>query len=62
MTPPRRATSRAPFIPVPMRHGHDDTTTVVNASESDPDPEPMPVAQCCHCGYRGSHSDNCPFK
>ncbi|KAL5519582.1 hypothetical protein ACEPAH_1265 [Sanghuangporus vaninii] len=20
------------------------------------------TAQCCHCGYRNSHANNCPFK
>ncbi|KAH0825967.1 hypothetical protein J3R83DRAFT_7562 [Lanmaoa asiatica] len=42
----------ASSILVTMRHGHDDPTTFVNAN----------APQCCHCGYRGSHSPSCPFR
>ncbi|KAL4070255.1 hypothetical protein J3A83DRAFT_4241505 [Scleroderma citrinum] len=39
-------------IPVSMRNGSNDTDTFVNAG----------APQCCHCGWRGSHSPNCPFR
>ncbi|KAI0005543.1 hypothetical protein BJV74DRAFT_762160 [Russula compacta] len=33
------------------REGPDIESSCVNFS----------APQCCHCGYRGSHSPNCPF-
>jgi hypothetical protein len=41
----------ASSIPVSLRHGHDDSTILVNASSD----------QCAHCGYRGTHAADCPF-
>ncbi|KAF8131418.1 hypothetical protein EV363DRAFT_1398511 [Boletus edulis] len=52
MTPPCHSTHHASSIPVTMRHGHDDSTTLVNAN----------APQCCHCGWRGAHSPSCPFR
>ncbi|KAF9218552.1 hypothetical protein BS17DRAFT_720366 [Gyrodon lividus] len=39
-------------IPVSKRNGADDTNIFVNAN----------APQCCHCGWRGSHSPSCPFR
>jgi hypothetical protein len=31
--------------------------------KASPDSTPVPSSpQCCHCGYRGGHADDCPFK
>ncbi|KAF8838692.1 hypothetical protein BDN67DRAFT_971169 [Paxillus ammoniavirescens] len=45
---PRHASS----IPVSKRNGADDADNFVNAN----------APQCCHCGWRGSHSPSCPFR
>ncbi|KIK97717.1 hypothetical protein PAXRUDRAFT_135711 [Paxillus rubicundulus Ve08.2h10] len=40
-------------IPVSKRNGADcDADIFVNAN----------APQCCHCGWRGSHSPSCPFR
>ncbi|KIM64191.1 hypothetical protein SCLCIDRAFT_115781 [Scleroderma citrinum Foug A] len=46
-------TQCAPSIPVSMRNGSNDVDPFVNAGGA---------PQCCHCGWRGSHSPNCPFR
>ncbi|KAG2357437.1 hypothetical protein BDR07DRAFT_1420456 [Suillus spraguei] len=43
--------TRNSHIPVSMRTSSDDDSCI-NFSG----------VQCCHCGWRGSHSDTCPFR
>ncbi|KAH9982306.1 hypothetical protein BGW80DRAFT_1151648, partial [Lactifluus volemus] len=38
-------------LPTPTRVETDNEGSCINFS----------APQCCHCGYRGSHSPNCPF-
>ncbi|KAG1846196.1 hypothetical protein DFJ58DRAFT_663932, partial [Suillus subalutaceus] len=48
-----RINARATLIPLPvsMRISSDDDSCMnFNAP------------QCCHCGWRGSHSPSCPFR
>ena len=48
---PSTATSTTSATPV-VSHTHCDDHSCVNQSSP----------QCCHCGWRGSHSPQCPFK
>ncbi|KII93092.1 hypothetical protein PLICRDRAFT_35269 [Plicaturopsis crispa FD-325 SS-3] len=56
--PSSRSTSTTPCtplafaLPVSARHTTSDAQPCVNHG----------APQCCHCGWRGSHSPNCPFK
>ncbi|TFK42204.1 hypothetical protein BDQ12DRAFT_677783 [Crucibulum laeve] len=38
----------------PASFKQSDATSVATVNHGAP--------QCCHCGWRGSHSPNCPFK
>ncbi|KAH9969131.1 hypothetical protein BC827DRAFT_1121129 [Russula dissimulans] len=46
-------------------HRHHTSSTRVHHARQGPDNEGSCVnfsaPQCCHCGYRGTHSPNCPF-
>ncbi|KIM82195.1 hypothetical protein PILCRDRAFT_820567 [Piloderma croceum F 1598] len=42
----------ADATPVSTRSTTNDADAFVNYSSP----------QCCHCGWRGSHAPNCPFK
>ncbi|KIJ66573.1 hypothetical protein HYDPIDRAFT_129558 [Hydnomerulius pinastri MD-312] len=44
--------SHSSSIPVSKRNGADDINIFVNGN----------APQCCHCGWRGSHSPSCPFR
>lgn len=47
----KQASSPSTSTSVATREGEISSSTTLNSSP-----------QCCHCGYRGSHSPNCPFK
>ncbi|KAI0059421.1 hypothetical protein BV25DRAFT_1828939 [Artomyces pyxidatus] len=49
---PRHHTHPHPAVPVPSRSTAGDQDACVDYS----------APQCCHCGWRGSHSPNCPFR
>ncbi|KAN0121633.1 hypothetical protein V8E52_003529 [Russula decolorans] len=54
-----------PLMSLPTTsHRHSTRSTCTHTREG-PDIEGSCVnhsaPQCCHCGYRGSHSPNCPF-
>ncbi|EIM92420.1 uncharacterized protein STEHIDRAFT_143789 [Stereum hirsutum FP-91666 SS1] len=44
--------SAAPYTPISSRQTTGQDESPVNAS----------APQCCHCGWRGSHSPTCPFR
>ncbi|KAI0082736.1 hypothetical protein K474DRAFT_1585337 [Panus rudis PR-1116 ss-1] len=51
--------SQSPSVPLaalPSRTHHDSE---IRGAAS---PVDQSQPQCCHCGYRGSHAPNCPFK
>ncbi|KAI0249521.1 hypothetical protein BJV78DRAFT_1129608 [Lactifluus subvellereus] len=54
-----------PIIPVPTTSQHQHTMSIPIRTREGPDVEGscinLSAPQCCHCGYRGSHSPNCPF-
>ncbi|KAA1471465.1 hypothetical protein DENSPDRAFT_776601 [Dentipellis sp. KUC8613] len=58
------ATTSAPHHPV--CHSHSSVSRpACTTSRTDADEHPCIDAsspQCCHCGWRGSHSPNCPFR
>ncbi|KAF8273838.1 hypothetical protein EI94DRAFT_1715031 [Lactarius quietus] len=51
MSPPVNSKFETSAIPLPPRQGTDIENPCVNFS----------APQCCHCGWRGTHSPNCPF-
>lgn len=43
-------------------HVEHSTTSAVDSSTSSTSCINHTAPQCCHCGWRGSHAPNCPFK
>ena len=41
---------------------HNNDNDMDACPTSGPRDESSSSAQCCHCGYRNSHHQNCPFK